>query len=98
MVDRLARLLERFGLPTEAPGLDLDDLFAGHEPRQEEPRGRVRFVLPRAGSAVELTELPRSRRPAVLCARSACPGRAIRDAGLEGLTLVEHALYPVHER
>ena len=101
LVDRLARLLERLGLPTEAPGLDVDDLFLAIHRDKKNQRGRVRFVLPRALGSVELTDLPPgARHPrGAVAPRSACPGRAIpRDAGLEGLTLVEHALYPVHER
>ena len=36
VVDRQARLLERFGLPVNAPGLDPDEAETRHEPRQEE--------------------------------------------------------------
>ena len=40
VVDRQVRLLERFGLPVTAPGLDLEKLIAGDEPRQEESPGQ----------------------------------------------------------
>ena len=57
-VDRLVSLLERFGLPTRFAGLDLDRLERAMSSRQEEPAGKIRFVLPRGLGRVELTAAP----------------------------------------
>jgi 3-dehydroquinate synthase len=57
-VDRLARLVERFGLPTAAPALDPDRLIAAMARDKKNRRGKIRFVLPRSLGQVELTEAP----------------------------------------
>lgn len=54
--DRLVRLLERFGLPTTARGLDADQLIEAMSRDKKNQRGRLRFVLPRSVGAVELTD------------------------------------------
>jgi 3-dehydroquinate synthase len=58
IVDRLTRLLERFDLPTSAAGLDTDRLLAAIARDKKNRQGKVRFVLPRAIGAVELTDAP----------------------------------------
>ncbi len=55
-VKRLTRLLEQFGLPTCAPGLDEDRLVAAMMRDKKNRHGQVRFVLPRAIGQVELTD------------------------------------------
>jgi 3-dehydroquinate synthase len=55
--DRLVRLLERFGLPTTAPGLDVDRLVAAMGRDKKNQHGRLRFVLPRSMGDVELTDV-----------------------------------------
>jgi 3-dehydroquinate synthase len=54
--DRLVCLLERFGLPTKAPGLDPDRLIAAMSRDKKNQGGRLRFVLPRSIGNVELTD------------------------------------------
>jgi 3-dehydroquinate synthase len=58
VVDRLARLLARFGLPTSAPGLLRDRLLAALKRDKKSQEGKPRFVLPRAIGKVELTDAP----------------------------------------
>jgi 3-dehydroquinate synthase len=55
-VDRLSRLLARFGLPTSAPGLDGDRLIAAMTRDKKNRDGQIRFVLPRSIGQVELTD------------------------------------------
>jgi 3-dehydroquinate synthase len=54
---RLVGLLERFGLPTSAPGLDPDALFDAMGRDKKNRGGRIRFVLPREIGHVELTDI-----------------------------------------
>jgi len=56
VVDRLARLLDRFGLPTSAPGLDPDRLIEAMSRDKKNRGGRPSFVLPRSIGHVELTD------------------------------------------
>ena len=49
-------MLERFGLPTSAPGLDAGELVAAMARDKKNRRGKIRFVLPRAIGRVELTD------------------------------------------
>jgi 3-dehydroquinate synthase len=56
VVDRVARLLERFGLPTTAPGLDPEGLLQAMGLDKKNRDGRIRFVLPRSIGHVELTD------------------------------------------
>jgi 3-dehydroquinate synthase len=56
VVDRLTRLLQRFGLPTSAPGLDAGKLVAAMARDKKNRLGKIRFVLPRSIGAVELTD------------------------------------------
>lgn len=53
---RVAALLERFGLPTSAPGLDPDALLEAMTRDKKNRDGKVRFVLPRSIGSVELTD------------------------------------------
>jgi 3-dehydroquinate synthase len=55
---RVTRLLQRFGLPTEAPGLDPEALLDAMSRDKKNQGGRVRFVLPRGIGRVELTDAP----------------------------------------
>jgi 3-dehydroquinate synthase len=56
---RLAALLDRFGLPTSAPGLDPDALLDAMSRDKKNQKGKTRFVLPRGGiGRVELTDVP----------------------------------------
>jgi len=55
-VERLVRLLERFGLPTSAPGLDAERLVETMTRDKKNRRGKIRFVLPRSIGKVELTD------------------------------------------
>ena len=55
---RLVALLERFGLPTSAPGLDPDALIDAMGRDKKNRGGRTRFVLPRRLGHVELTDEP----------------------------------------
>ncbi len=56
VVDRVAGLLERFGLPTTVPGLDPARLLEAMGRDKKNRDGRLRFVLPRAIGQVELTD------------------------------------------
>ncbi len=58
LVDRLARLLERFGLPVLAPDLDLIQLKAAMSRDKKNRLGKIRFVLPRSIGKVELADSP----------------------------------------
>ena len=55
---RLLALVERFGLPTAAPGLDPDALLDAMGRDKKNRAGRTRFVLPRRIGGVELTDAP----------------------------------------
>ncbi|MFO0907501.1 MAG: 3-dehydroquinate synthase [Isosphaeraceae bacterium] len=55
---RLVALLERFGLPTRAPGLDHGALVEAMSRDKKNQKGKTRFVLPRTIGRVELTDLP----------------------------------------
>lgn len=55
---RLERLLQRFGLPTAAPGLDHDALVEAMSRDKKNQKGKTRFVLPHAVGRVELTDAP----------------------------------------
>ena len=55
---RLVALLERFGLPTSAPGLDPSALLDAMSHDKKNQKGKTRFVLPRAIGRVELTDAP----------------------------------------
>ncbi len=55
---RLSRLLEQFGLPTTAPGLDSDRLYSAMGKDKKNRQGKIRFVLPRGIGTVELTDRP----------------------------------------
>jgi 3-dehydroquinate synthase len=55
-VERLVGLLERFGLPTSAAGLDIDRLIAAMSRDKKNRSGKVRFVLPRSIGRVELSD------------------------------------------
>lgn len=54
--ERLVRLLEKFGLPVAAPGLDHAALLDAMARDKKNRGGRVRFVLPRTIGQVELTD------------------------------------------
>jgi 3-dehydroquinate synthase len=58
VVDRQACLLERFGLPVKAHGLDLLTLQNAMSRDKKNRLGKIRFVLPRSIGKVELTDLP----------------------------------------
>ncbi|MGE3818517.1 MAG: 3-dehydroquinate synthase [Isosphaeraceae bacterium] len=55
---RLETLLEGFGLPTSAPGLDHHALIEAMSRDKKNQKGKTRFVLPRAIGRVELTDAP----------------------------------------
>ena len=55
---RVVALLERFGLPTAAPGLDTEALLEAMTRDKKNRDGKVRFVLPRVIGRVELTDVP----------------------------------------
>jgi 3-dehydroquinate synthase len=55
-VDRLIRLLEQFGLPVTAPGLEPERLLDAMRGDKKNRAGKVRFVLPRSLGTVELTD------------------------------------------
>jgi 3-dehydroquinate synthase len=57
-VDRQVRLLERFGLPVTARGLNPDELIAAMRRDKKNRLGKIRFVLPRSIGKVELTDAP----------------------------------------
>jgi 3-dehydroquinate synthase len=54
--ERQVRLLERFGLPTAARGLDPDALVEAMQRDKKTRAGRLRFVLPRSIGRVELCD------------------------------------------
>ncbi len=56
VVDRIAGLLNRFGLPTSAEGLNPDRLIEAMGRDKKNRGGRIRFVLPRSIGRVELTD------------------------------------------
>jgi 3-dehydroquinate synthase len=58
LTDRLTRLVERAGLPTKAPKLDVDALLAAMALDKKNQGGRLKFVLPRELGRVELVTLP----------------------------------------
>ena len=53
---RLSTLIQAFGLPVSAPGLDPDELLEAMTRDKKNQSGRTRFVLPRALGRVELTD------------------------------------------
>jgi len=55
-IERLVRLLDRFGLPTSAPGLDREHLLEAMSRDKKNRQGKIRFVLPRAIGRVETTD------------------------------------------
>lgn len=55
LTERLIALLDRFGLPTSAPGLDPDQLLEAMSRDKKNRQGKTRFVLPRAIGRVETT-------------------------------------------
>jgi 3-dehydroquinate synthase len=55
---RLVALLQRFGLPISAPGLDPEALLEAMSRDKKNQKGKTRFVLPRGVGRVELTDLP----------------------------------------
>ena len=56
VTERVTQLLERFGLPVAAPGLDEDRLMDAMTRDKKNRDGRIRFVLPRGIGRVELTD------------------------------------------
>ena len=66
LVERLVHLLDRLGLPVQAPGLDPSALLAAMTLDKKNRGGQIRFVLPdRLGSVTE-TEAPGDRLRAVV--------------------------------
>ncbi len=57
-IERLVHLLEWFGLPTSAPGLDPEHLLEAMSRDKKNRRGKIRFVLPLAIGRVETTDAP----------------------------------------
>ena len=57
-VERLWNLIEGFGLPTQAPGLDPDQLLEAMTRDKKNRGGKIHFVLPTAIGRVELTDRP----------------------------------------
>ena len=55
---RITALLEQFGLPTKAPGLDHSALCEAMSRDKKNQKGKTRFVLPHGIGRVELTDLP----------------------------------------
>ena len=55
--ERLLSLLDRFGLPTSAAALDVNQLIDAMGRDKKNRGGRLRFVLPRSIGHVELTDL-----------------------------------------
>jgi 3-dehydroquinate synthase len=55
---RVAGLVERFGLPVKARGLDPAALLDAMGRDKKNQKGKTRFVLPRGIGHVELTDLP----------------------------------------
>jgi 3-dehydroquinate synthase len=58
VAERQARLLQSFGLPVKAPGLDLLEVKRAMSRDKKNRLGKIRFVLPRSIGRVELTDLP----------------------------------------
>jgi 3-dehydroquinate synthase len=58
MTARLTNLIERFGLPTAASGLDPDALLEAMTRDKKNQKGRIRCVLPHGIGHVELTDTP----------------------------------------
>jgi 3-dehydroquinate synthase len=56
VVDRQVQLLERLGLPVQAPGLDPDKMIAAMGRDKKNRLGKIRFVLPRSIGRVELSD------------------------------------------
>lgn len=57
-VDRLVALIQAFGLPTHAPGLDPGQLLEAMTRDKKNRGGKIHFVLPREIGRVELTDRP----------------------------------------
>ena len=56
---RLRRCLARFGLPTAAPGFDVDQVYAAMFQDKKKAGGQLRFILPRAvGDVVIVGGIP----------------------------------------
>ncbi|MGE5754406.1 MAG: 3-dehydroquinate synthase [Planctomycetaceae bacterium] len=55
---RLTNLIERFGLPTAASGLDPDALLEAMARDKKNQKNRIRFVLPHGIGQVALTDAP----------------------------------------
>lgn len=55
---RVKALVERFGLPASAPGLDHDAQVEAMTRDKKNQKGKTRFVLPRRIGHVELTDAP----------------------------------------
>ncbi len=53
---RVTALVERFGLPTVAPGLDPGALLEAMTRDKKNQKGKMRFILPRTLGRVELTD------------------------------------------
>ena len=58
LTERLIALLNRFGLPTRAQGLESSALIEAMSRDKKNQKGKTRFVLPRALGCAELTDLP----------------------------------------
>jgi 3-dehydroquinate synthase len=58
VTSRLVGMLERFGLPTRAPGFDQEVLLEAMSRDKKNQKGKTRFVLPRCLGRVELTDAP----------------------------------------
>jgi len=56
--ERVRRLVEGFGLPTAARGLDPDALLEAMSRDKKNQKGKIRFILPRDIGRVELTDTP----------------------------------------
>jgi 3-dehydroquinate synthase len=66
VTERLVALLRRFGLPVDAPGLDVDSLIGAMGLDKKNRGGKIRFILPRQIGRVELAEPPEADVRAVL--------------------------------
>ncbi|GAC1464195.1 MAG: 3-dehydroquinate synthase [Isosphaeraceae bacterium] len=55
---QISALLERFGLPISAAGLDPEALLDAMSRDKKNQKGKIRFVLPRCLGRVELTDSP----------------------------------------
>ena len=58
VVDRLVDLLDRLGLPVEAPGLSVGPLLDAMTLDKKNQGGQIRFVLPERIGSVTATEAP----------------------------------------